>query len=127
MHATVEESAAQQRGKNFRKKQIGNRLQEIASGGMSCDIDAQAAQLLDKAPYLGTVGGNLLGDFGAADYDGWVLHQEMHDAAKADVSGVVSFRLSGLVVRSHTSCFCFLDAGIMRDVWEKHNQHKERF
>jgi hypothetical protein len=81
---------------------------------MSGDIDAQAAQLLDEAPDFGAAGGNFLSDFGAADHDGRVLHEEADDATETDVGGLGrgSARTEWLTC---ANCGGLADAEIMRD------------
>src|ERR1700692_3048566 len=80
----------------------------------------QAAQLLDESPDFGTVGGNFLRNLGSAHNHRRVLHEEAEDPAKADVGGIAGFRGWGPCF--NTSCFWFLDAGIMRERGEKHKQ-----
>ena len=79
--------AAQQRPKDLRQEQIRNRAQLISGGGVSGDVHAEAAQLLNQAPDFRAVGGDFLGDLGAADDDGGVLHEQAHDAAEAHIGG----------------------------------------
>jgi hypothetical protein len=80
------DGAAHKRAQKFRQEQIRNRAQLISAGGMARDVHTQAAQLLYQTPHFRTVGRNFLGDFGSADDDRGVFHQQAHDAAQPQVS-----------------------------------------
>lgn len=118
MDVGVEDCAAQQRGQNFGEQKVRDRPEPISGCRMARHIHAQAAQLLNQPPDFGAVRRNLLRDFGSANYDGGIFHQETDDAAQADIGGVAGF--CGRVTRFRTSCLGFLDAGIMRDAGRKH-------
>ena len=79
-------------------------------------IDAEAAQLLNQPPDLGTIGGNFLSDLGAADDDRGVLHQQAHDAAEAEVGGLRLMCGGRRGPWVSPNCACVGDAVIMRDV-----------
>src|SRR5271156_4199546 len=89
MDLVVEDCAAKQRGEDFRQQEIRDGLELISGGRMAGDIHTEAAQLLNETPDFGTIGRNLLRDFCSADDDGGMLHQEAHDAAEANVGGLL--------------------------------------
>jgi hypothetical protein len=55
---------------------------------MPRDIHAQTAQLLNQSPHFGAVGGNLLGNLGAADDNRSALHQQTHNAAETEIGSL---------------------------------------
>jgi hypothetical protein len=81
---------------------------------MSRYIHTESAQLLDQTPDFRAVRRDFLRDLGATYYDGRVLRQQTHNTTEANVGrlGITGFR--GQTDLACTSCFGFLDAGIMR-------------
>ena len=69
-----------------RQQQIGNRLKLVSRRGMSGNVNAQFAQVLDGAPDLGPRGTQFLGNAGSTDDKSRIVAQEANDAAEASVS-----------------------------------------
>jgi hypothetical protein len=127
VNVPVEYGAAQERPQNLGKKQIGHRAQLISRGGMPRHIDAQAAQLLYEPPDLGAAGRNFLRDFGAADHNRCVFHQQAHDAAEPDVRGLMGERHRLSCGFWRANCGGGGDAEIMREARAKDNAGTRRF
>src|ERR1700690_1050758 len=90
MNLLCEDRSFHERGNHFREQQVGDGAQSIAGGGMSGDIDAQPAQLLNQTPDFGPGGAKFLGNLRAAgDYRG-VPHEQAHDAAQAGIGSLVN-------------------------------------
>jgi hypothetical protein len=120
----IEDGTAKQRRDDLRQEKVRNGFELISRGGVAGDIHAQAAQLLNQPSDFGAIRGNFLRDLGAAYNHRCVFHQQAYDAAETNVGGLGagfgSFRgracpeQSRRVARCRTSCFGFLNDGIMR-------------
>src|SRR5580704_2300491 len=67
------------------KQQVGNFAQLVTGCGMTVDLDAQRAQLLNESPDLRAADADLVGNLGAADHYRGVIHQQADNAAQARV------------------------------------------
>src|SRR5579863_3231794 len=90
---------------------------------MPCNIDTQAAQLLNESPDFRAAGCDLLGNLRSAHDDRRVLHQETNDQSQAKIGGqrLVS-RFAGCSLGPAGSrwllracCAWLADAEIMRE------------
>ena len=89
---------------------------------MTRHINAEAAQLLNQAPYFGAVGGNLVCDLSAADNNRGVLHQQAHDPTETEIGGLWLVRRERfrpqrtfIVAFAFANCSGLADAVIMRE------------
>jgi hypothetical protein len=89
-----------ERGDHLRQKQIRHGTQLIAGCGVSGNINAKAAELLNEAPDFRAAGADLAGDFSTADNHGGVIHEKLHDAAQVDIGG----RVRELQIASFLRC-----------------------
>ena len=109
----LKDGALDKRREDIRQEKIGNRAQLVSGGRVSCNLDAQRAQLLDETPDLGTAGTDFVSDLRSADHDGGVVHQQANDATEAHVS----FLARGSAPwHAGTSWRRFGDAGIINSL-----------
>ena len=83
---------------------------------MPGDLNSQRAQLLNQAPDLGAAGADLVGDLGAADDDGGVVHQQPYNPPQTQIrplrrKTVWRGRPRPRTLPGIPACGCFPDAG----------------
>ena len=87
---------------------------------MTSHVNSQPPQLLDQAPNFGAAGGNVLGNLSAADDNGGVLHEGVHNPPQAKI-GLLDF----LSTRS-TFWVRLSDVEIIREPQRNNNRHLSR-
>ena len=85
MDFRAEDRAREKRREHVRQQQIGHSLQLITGRRMSGDVNPERAQLLHQPPDLGAAGTDFVGDLGAADHDGGVVHQQTHNPSQSQI------------------------------------------
>ena len=85
MDVLAEDGAFEKRRKHVRQQQIRNGFELITSRRMPGNLNSQRAQLLHQPPDLGAAGADLVGNLGAADDDGGVVHQQPHNSSEAQI------------------------------------------
>ena len=85
MQMRAEDRALHGAARALRQQQIGNSLQPISGRRMPGNLHAQATQLLDKPPNFGAAGPDFFRQFGPADHDGGVIHEQPNDPSQTKI------------------------------------------
>ena len=103
-----------ERRDDIREQEIGNSAKLITGGGVSGDVNAKLAELLDEAPDFRASRADFFGDLGAAHDDGGIVGEQADNASKTGVGllGHGGFRTGN--TRSGFAWFC--NAEIMREI-----------
>ncbi len=74
-----------ERRDDVREKEIGDGAELITGGGVSGDVNAELAELLDEAPDFRASRADFVGDLGAAHDDGGIVGEQADDASETSV------------------------------------------
>ena len=108
-----EDGLLYERSNEVRKKEIGDGAELITGGGVSGDVYAELAELLDEAPDFRASRADFVGDLRAAHDDGGVVGEQADDASETSV-GLLGHGFRSAKTRAG---FAWLgDAGIMREI-----------
>ena len=124
MNFLREDGALQKRSQHVRQQQVRHSLELVTGRGMPRDLNSQRAQLLNQSPDLRAIGADLVGDLGAADDDGGVVHEQPDDPPQAQIRPLRR-RLCGAGAPARERCLefrpvaAFLMRGIMRERGQK--------